>query len=213
MSHNDVPKGMKFRVGDAKIEDYGESGFNNEEPWRKQPCKAISAIIGGFFYMMFPGALYSIGVLAPYIKSYYKIDEDKNYTADIMPTTLFLNILFMPFGSYLVQRNVDPRLMILLGAVVAFPCFITAAFMKESFLAFAILICVGFSFNQGMAYMAPVHHCWLWWPKNPGLVSGIILGGFGFGGVIFDNLLTAVINPWGDKEDHGRYSDRVNDRF
>ena len=207
-------KGLTFRVDDAKSVEYEESGFNSDSPYKKHPCKAISSVLGGFIYMMFPGALYCIGVLSPYIQSYYQIPKGKNYTADLMPATLFLNMLFMPFGSYLVQRNVNPRLMIALGGTIAFPCFIIASFMTESFLAFGILLCLGFSFNHGMAYMAPIHHCWLWWPNNPGLVSGIILGGFGFGGLIFDNVLTAVINPWGDKiDDSGFYTARVDERF
>ena len=66
-----------------------------------------------------------------------------------------------------------------------------------------------------MGYMVPVHHCWLWWPKHPGLVSGIILGGFGFGAIIFDNLFTHMINPDNKKadEDTGFYDDDINDRF
>ena len=64
-------KGLTFRVDDAKSVEYEESGFNSDSPYKKQPCKAISSVLGGFIYMMFPGALYSIGVLSPYIQSYY----------------------------------------------------------------------------------------------------------------------------------------------
>ena len=54
---------------------------------------------------------------------------------------------------------------------------------------------LAFSFNQGIVYMVPVHHAWLWFPKYPGLTSGIIIGGFGFGALIFNSLSTALINP------------------
>ena len=66
-----------------------------------------------------------------------------------------------------------------------------------------------------MAYMVPIHHCWLWWPKSPGLVSGIILGGFGFGALIFDNVFTHIINPNNEPadEDTGFYKKEVDDRF
>jgi len=104
--------------------------------------------------------------------------------------------------------------MIAIGALGAFPCFIIASFMTHSFLGFACFFVIGFSFNQGMAYMPPIHHCWLWWPKSPGLVSGIVLGGFGFGGLIFNEVIVAVINPWGDEiDDDGFYSKRVDERF
>ena len=103
--------------------------------------------------------------------------------------------------------------MYLIGGIVAFPCLFGAAYMKN-FTGFAILYCIGFPFNHGMTYMAPVHHGWLWFPKNPGLVSGLILSGFGAGALIFDNVLTHIINP--DNEsigDDGYYSKAVDDRF
>ena len=98
-------------------------------------------------------------------------------------------MFFMPLGSYLAQKNYNPKLLILLGASVAFPCFYLASFMDE-FYGYAILYTLGFAFNQGIVYMVPVHHGWLWFPNNPGLVSGVILGGFGLGSLIFDNVLT-----------------------
>mmetsp|Transcript_31553 Transcript_31553/g.41789 ORF Transcript_31553/g.41789 Transcript_31553/m.41789 type:complete len:330 (+) Transcript_31553:296-1285(+) len=129
---------------------------------------------------------------------------------------LFVNMFIMPIGSFLAQRNFNPRLLLCIGAVVAFPSFFIASLFdgEDQFPYFAIFYIFGFSFNQGMAYMVPIHHCWLWWPKNPGLVSGIILGGFGFGGVIFDNVFTHIVNPTGEKVgDDGFYSDDINDRF
>ena len=122
-------------------------------------------------------------------------------------------MFFIPIGSHLTQKNWNPRLLISIGAIVAFPCFIISAFV-DKFYAFAILYIIAFSFNQGMAYMVNVHHGWLWFPKNPGLVSGIILGGFGAGALIFDNVLTHVVNPDNvsiDKD--GYYPKEVNDRF
>ena len=122
-------------------------------------------------------------------------------------------MFFMPIGSHLTQKNVNPRLLILMGGCVAFPCFFIASFM-ENFTGYAILYAFGFAFNQGMTYMVPVHHGWLWFPNNPGLVSGIILGGYGVGSLIFDNVLTHVVNPDNisvDKE--GFYPKSVDDRF
>jgi len=86
--------------------------------------------------------------------------------------------------------------------------------MKD-FWAFAMLYVIGFSWSQGMVYMAPVHHGWLWFPNNPGLVSGIILGGFGFGALVFDNVITHVVNPnnLSIDEETGYYPDSVNERF
>ena len=62
--------------------------------------------------------------------------------------------------------------------------------------------------------MVPIHHGWLWFPSSPGLVSGIILGGFGCGGLIFDNVWTHVINPDNlSEQDDGYYDPTIDDRF
>ena len=62
--------------------------------------------------------------------------------------------------------------------------------------------------------MVPVHHSWLFFPNKGGLISGIILGGYGFGALIFDNVSTAVINPDGlEKLPNGWYPSAVNRRF
>jgi hypothetical protein len=43
--------------------------------------------------------------------------------------------------------------------------------------------------------MVPIHNGWLWFPENPGLVSGLVLGGYGLGTVVFDSISTLIINP------------------
>jgi len=59
----------------------------------------------------------------------------------------------------------------------------------------------------------PIHHAWLFFPKSPGLATGIILAGYGFGAFIFDNVSTHVINPNGESIVDGRYPADVNERF
>ena len=120
----------------------------------------------------------------------------------------------MPIGSRLVQANVNPRLLLAIGACFIFPLFIIASFM-ESFAAFGVLYVFGWAINQGMVYLVPVHHSWLWFPKNGGLVSGIVLGGYGAGALIFDNVLTHLVNPNNESadKDTGFYSKDVDDRF
>ena len=64
-----------------------------------------------------------------------------------------------------------------------------------------------------MTYMVPVHHGWLWFPGRPGLVSGLIIAGFGFGSLIFNNVARDIVNPDNESSDeNGKFSDAVNDR-
>ena len=163
--------------------------------------------------MMFVGCVYVTGVFSPYILSYFGMEKDSTLPQDLLPACLVANMFLIPLGSYLTQKGWNPRVLILMGGCFTFPAFYVASFVSD-FWAFAMLYVLGFSWSQGMTYMISVHHSWLWFPNNQGLVSGIILGGFGFGALIFDNVLTHLINPNNESiQDNGYYPDDVNDNF
>ncbi len=65
----------------------------------------------------------------------------------------------------------------------------------NTLVGFGAMYAFGFGLCNGLTYMVPVHHGWLWYPQRPGLISGIIIGGFGFGALIFDNVATVLVNP------------------
>ena len=48
-----------------------------------------------------------------------------------------------------------------------------------------------------MVYSLVLYHAWLFFPGKEGIVSGIIIGGFGIGGFIFIPLSSNLINPDG----------------
>ena len=57
-----------------------------------------------------------------------------------------------------------------------------------------------------------MHHGWLWFPNRPGLVSGIVIGGFGMGSFIFDFVCTALVNPDDLSDVNGKFPEEVNER-
>ncbi len=52
-----------------------------------------------------------------------------------------------------------------------------------------------FPMGIGLVYYVPLICGWEFFPKNRGLVSGLIIGGFGFGAFIFGFITTAIANP------------------
>ena len=72
---------------------------------------------------------------------------------------------------------------------------------------------LSFSIMQGMTYMVPVHNGWLWFPSNPGLVSGLVIGGFGLSALIFDNLARYLINPDNLLTTDPAYDETIISRF
>jgi len=82
-----------------------------------------------------------------------------------------------------------------------------------SFWSFFPFYVCGFALNQAITYLVPVHHSWLWFPKNAGFASGMVLAGYGFGSLIMDNVAAAVINPEGLKSDDPGFDVEITDNF
>ena len=55
----------------------------------------------------------------------------------------------------------------------------------------------GFMFGLGiaLAYAPPMAVAMRWFPKQKGLVNGFIVGGFGMGAFMFNQIQTAYLNP------------------
>lgn len=112
--------------------------------------------------------------------------------------------------KYLIQLILYRLLF--LTAIVGLGLILLATFQTE-FWVFTICYVAGFGITNALTYMVPVHHGWLWFPNRPGLVSGLIICGFGFGALIFNIMSLAIVNPSNESSDEqGKFSDKVNKR-
>ena len=62
-----------------------------------------------------------------------------------------------------------------------------------------------FGLGTALAYTPPLGVAMRWFPKSKGLVNGIIVGGFGLGAFIFNQIQTAYLNPTNKDLDDGQY--------
>ena len=58
----------------------------------------------------------------------------------------------------------------------------------------------------GLLYWTPIICGWEWFPERKGLISGLIIGAFGFGALIFGFITTRIVNP----ENAGVFEDKSN---
>ena len=109
----------------------------------------------------------------------------------------------------------NPKKLVFAGGFLAFILLNAATFVEHKFWLFFALYAVAFAVNHALTYMAAIHHGWLFFPKSGGLVSGMILAGYGFGALVFDNVSTAIVNPGGKykKDEHGWYPPQVDNQF
>jgi len=47
----------------------------------------------------------------------------------------------------------------------------------------------------GIIYWVPVICAWEWFPERKGMISGLIIGAYGFGPFIYSFASTAIVNP------------------
>ena len=97
---------------------------------RLHSIKAYSTVVGGFIYMLFPGSLYILGNIYPYIASYFHL-EDKTAAANLLPAIITINVFIMPIGTTMIQRNVNPKKLIFVAGFLAFLLLNVAAFVEN----------------------------------------------------------------------------------
>ena len=81
------------------------------------------------------------------------------------------------------------------------------ASLMKSWWAFVAFYCIGYPVGIGMVYWPPIMCGWEWFPNNKGLVSGLIVAGYGFGAFFFGFISTGIVNPGNVKVDkeHGSF--------
>ena len=65
----------------------------------------------------------------------------------------------------------------------------------ESWYVFIIFYCIGFPMGVGLIFFSTFMCGTEWFPKNRGLVSGIMIGGMMSGTLVFGFLTTNIANP------------------
>ncbi len=96
--------------------------------------------------------------------------------------------------TVLNYKKYGPTFCIALGSAISLTGILASTYVKSYFL-FTILYGGLYGMGIGLSYMAPLICCWEHFPNNRGLVSGIIIGAFGFGSFVFNILSTYLINP------------------
>lgn len=116
----------------------------------------------------------------------------------VFPFMMFCMACTLPFGVKVMNMLGSPRkaavvLTILCAGSIFFSSFATV------FAAFCVIYGILFGFFSGLLYMMPIYCGYLYFPNKKGIVSGLVLTGYGFGSFIFNFMALGIINPDNEK--------------
>lgn len=149
-------------------------------------------VAGGLLLQFSIGAVYAWSVFGGALENAESWQLSKVQAS--MPFTVTIAMIFI--GSYLGGRLQDvkgPRLVALLGGVVYAVGIILASFANGEEDYWLVLLGYGVisGFGLGVAYIVPIAMLQKWFPDKTGLITGLAVGGFGFGAV-----LTSPVAQW-----------------
>lgn len=184
------------------------------------PVPGILSLVGGFLLHLTLGTLYCFGNMNTYMTSYLRKHVPSQahiqYSDAIWIPTLatFGQGLFMTLAGHLEER-IGVKMTILLGSTfMTSGVFLTYFTIQHSIALTTLTYGFMFGFGTALAYAPPMGVAMRWFPRKKGLVNGIIVGGFGMGAFIFNQVQTVYLNPWNHELDKDGYfsNDEVLER-
>lgn len=151
--------------------------------------KGFPVVIAGVIIMLCLGVAYSWGV---FIKP---IETDLGWSrAQISLAVSILLLVFSVFMSIggIIEKRIGAANTVTIGAVLMAAAWIGAS-RAQSPLSLYVFYGVLGGIATGLCYITSVSCGIKWFPRKKGLVTGVIIFGFGFGSAIMSPLITQLI--------------------
>jgi MFS transporter, OFA family, oxalate/formate antiporter len=150
-------------------------------------------LVGAGLLLQFSiGAVYAWSVFAKALQEAQPWQLSKVEAS--LPFTVTIGMIFI--GTYIggrIQDEQGPRVVALIGGVVYAVGVVLASFTSGSGDLWLLVLGYGVisGFGLGFAYIVPIAMLQKWFPDKTGLITGLAVGGFGFGAV-----LTSPVAQW-----------------
>ena len=129
--------------------------------------------------------------------------EHADWSAATLSMTFTLVMAFFCIGGLIggiLSKKMSPKLLMLASAILFFAGFYIASFTVNSpamlYIGFGVLCGLG----SGFAYNMVISTMSAWFPDKQGLISGILLMGFGFSAFFIGKVFAAAAPPTGTDE-------------
>ncbi len=157
------------------------------------PTRRRWLLVGGALLLQFSiGAVYAWSVFSAELTDPAQFGLNKVEAA--LPFEVAIGMIFI--GAYLggrIQDRRGPRMVALVGGVVYSLGVLLAGLADTPGKLWLLVLGYGVisGFGLGFAYIVPIAMLLKWFPDKRGLITGLAVGGFGFGAV-----LTAPLAQW-----------------
>ena len=159
------------------------------------PSRPILNVLGAFAIQCCNGGLYAWSAFVPALRADY--DLSLTLAAVIFSTTMACFTVTMVIAGPLQQRH-GPRGPVLLSAVLFAVGYQVAAHSQGSFPALLLGLGVLGGTAIGLGYVSAIGTCARWFPGNCGLITGIVVAGFGLSGLAVSQAVTAQLTAGAD---------------
>ncbi|MBO0867773.1 MAG: OFA family MFS transporter [Micromonosporaceae bacterium] len=144
------------------------------------------------------GAVYAWSVFSKALQSKESVFALTKSQAAV-PFSVTIGMIFL--GSFVGGRLQDrrgPRLVAITGGVVYAIGILLAGLASTRGLFWLLILGYGViaGFGLGLGYIVPVAMLQKWFPDKRGLITGIAVGGFGFGAVITSPIAQVLVNHY-----------------
>ena len=185
------------------------SDDSNSEPLisrSSSKLKGYLTVFAGFIMNLVPptqaaGSVNAWGFISVYVASYYHHFDD-SINLGTMFVVYPISALFEGVGfskGYAVMgvsfyHSIGSRLTGVLGGLCYVATFLGCAYCPNAYL-FAGVYGVMSGLATGLSTFTPVWPAWDFFPRNHGLVAGLIVFGYGLSPAFFGMIFTYLVNP------------------
>ncbi len=155
--------------------------------------QGIPVVISGIIILMCLGVAYSWGVFI------VPINQEMSWSRATI--SFAVSILLLVFSAFMAiggicEKRIGPRLTATIGGLLVGSGWYLASFATTPlwlYLSYGLLVGIG----TGLCYMTSISSGIRWYPTHRGLVTGLIVFGFGFGTAFVSPLSTLLISEFG----------------
>lgn len=150
-------------------------------------------VIGAVLIQICLGAIYSWSLYNQPLSDKYGWDKDAIVMAYSIAIFIFA---FTTMFSGRLYDKIGPRKVAAIGGVFYGLGMISSAFATELwmlYITYGVIAGIG----VGFAYVSPLSTCVKWFPKHKGFITGIAVGAFGSGSLVFKTLIEILLESVG----------------